>query len=101
MDRPARIVARKVENMNCKTCKHWTTNDAGPYIATEIFTPTDPDTYEPMQMPFEVRECRHPSQTFCERPVEPNGFGVADGSGYMAMLVTAEDFGCVRYEEAV
>jgi hypothetical protein len=33
--------------------------------------------------------------------VEPNGFGVADGSGYMAMLVTAEDFGCVRYEEVV
>lgn len=56
-------------------------------------------THTPMVMPFEVRICEHPAQTFCERPVEKNGFGVADGSEYMAVLATAEDFGCVRHEE--
>ena len=67
----------KRQKMNtCKTCKHWR------------------DSYEPMVLPFAVRQCKHPSLTFCERPVESNGFRVAD----MAALVTAEDFGCVRHE---
>ena len=102
MDRPARVVAGEEQDMTtCKTCKHWTAKAPKSFAAKEIFTPTDPDIYKPMQMPFEVRECKHPRMTFCERPVEPNGFGVADGSEYMAMLITAEDFGCVRYEEVV
>lgn len=64
----------------------------------EICHPTDPDTYEPMVMPFAVKLCRHPKQTFAERPVEADGFGVVDGSEYYARLITAEDFGCVRHE---
>lgn len=88
----------------CKTCAHWKAPPIdGPYEYdrhSQICNPTDPDTYEPMAMPFEVRLCRHPALTFCERPVERNGFGVADGSEYMAVFATAEDFGCVRHEPA-
>jgi len=50
-----------------------------------------------MAMPFEVRECRHPSLVYFERPVERDGFGVSDGSNYWAGLFTAEDFGCIRH----
>lgn len=63
-----------------------------------IIRPEDPDTYEPMVLPFEVRTCGHPKLLFCERPLERDGFAVADGSEYMAVLYTAEGFGCVRHE---
>jgi len=84
----------------CKTCKHWIFDPAckGNWPVERYCAPVDPDTFEPMVMPFEVRECTHPEKTFCERPVEPNGFGVADGSTYMAVLMTASEFGCVRHE---
>ena len=86
----------------CKTCKHWQFDpDAEESWRVRGYCePEDPDTSENMVMPFTVRECKHPALTFCERPVEQNGFGVADGSTYMACLLTAEDFGCVRYEVA-
>lgn len=79
----------------CISCRHW--------IATDpeedwILHPVDTDTWKRMELPFEVRECQHPAQTFCERPVERNGFGVADGSEYKARLFTGPDFGCVRHE---
>lgn len=81
----------------CKTCKHWKTEDNN-LTWNEITRPYDSDTYEPMEMPFEVRECKHPQLLFCERPLEKNGFCVADGSQYFAGLYTAEDFGCIRHE---
>jgi hypothetical protein len=52
-----------------------------------------------MDTGFEVRICQHPRLLFCERPLEANGFAVADGSEYMANFYTAEDFGCVKHEE--
>ncbi len=79
----------------CKNCMHWLDNEDDCVVNTK---PIDPDTYEPMVMPFEVRYCRHPKMTFCELPVEIDGFGVADGSEYRACLITSENFGCVRYE---
>ena len=82
----------------CKTCVHWKL-DPGRTWDT-ITQPHDPDTYKPMKMPFEVRQCQHPKLLFCERPLEIDGFAVADGSEYMANLYTAEDFGCVRHEAA-
>jgi hypothetical protein len=82
-------------DQRCATCTHWTKTDDK---WNEITAPFDPDTYEPMSMPFEVRECKHPKLLFCERPVESDGFAVADGSLYFAALYTAEDFGCVRHE---
>jgi len=83
----------------CKTCKHWKEpEDKDNARADDLCTPRDPDTYEPMDRGFKVRICRMPTQTFCEAPVERNGFGLTDGSTYFAALATAEDFGCVRHE---
>lgn len=79
----------------CGNCRHWKDTNRD---WDEIAKPTDPDTYEPMAMPFEVKVCKHPALLFCERPLETNGFAVADGSKYMANLYTAKDFGCVRHE---
>ena len=87
----------------CSTCKHWLYKAVGEgrYApAQHVCTPIDPDTFKAMKLPFEVRRCLHPSKTFCERPVEANGFGVCDGSDYMAELVTGPEFGCVRHEAA-
>ena len=53
-----------------------------------------------MVMPFVVGRCRHPKLLFCERPLSPDGFAVADGSVYRAALFTAESFGCVQHERA-
>jgi hypothetical protein len=81
----------------CNTCRHWKV-DTDSVTSTELCNPTDPDTFEPMVMPFEVRECLHPKLQFCERPITVDGFAVADGSTYYAGLFTAQDFGCVRHE---
>ncbi len=84
----------------CKQCRWWIVEDEDRYNG--ILQPIDPDTYRPMTgLPFEVRECRNPKQTFCERPVISDGFALADGSEYMATLYTAEDFGCVLWEDGV
>jgi hypothetical protein len=77
----------------CKTCAHWVVTK----YDNNLCKPLDPDTYEPMDRGFEVRVCKQPTQTFCEAPVERNGFALADGSNYRATLATAEDFGCVRW----
>lgn len=82
----------------CKTCKHWAKPDGLFSVGKALCTPIDPTTYMPMDRGFEVRICEMPTQTFCEAPVERNGFGLADGSTYLAVLATAEDFGCVRHE---
>ena len=78
----------------CRTCKFWVVNKGD---WDQISNPFDPDTYEPMKMPFEVRLCQHPDWKFCERPLRDDGFALADGSGYMANLYTAENFGCVLH----
>lgn len=79
----------------CSTCKHWTVGDR---YWDPIIAPEDPDTWEPMVMPFEVKVCKHPELLFCERPVDPAGFAVADGSTYMANFYTGPDFGCIKHE---
>lgn len=85
----------------CKTCAHWRKPDSDEYLGRDITDPIDPDTYQPMQLPFEVRPCKHPKLLFCERPVESPGFAVADGSTYFAGLYTTEDFGCLMHEPLV
>ena len=82
---------------NCKTCVHWRA-DMPEGKWDEYMFPTDPDTYLPMEMPFEVRICEHPKKLFCERPVERDGFSLQDGSGYWATIYTAEGFGCVLHD---
>ena len=84
----------------CKTCAHWIDPNDCPddeYRAESLCHPWDVDVDEPMKLTIEVRMCKHPAQTFSERPVEVDGFGVVDGSNFYARLVTAENFGCVRH----
>lgn len=86
----------------CKTCAHWRPEEPyGGEAGGPICKPIDPDTMKPMQRGFRVGICQQPTQTFCESPVERDGFGLADGSNYMAILATAEDFGCVKWEAAI
>ena len=80
--------------LRCAACKHWTDTDEW----NEITHPRDPDTYQEMEMSFTVKRCTNPNLLFCERPLESNGFAVADGSTYFAAFFTAEDFGCVQWE---
>lgn len=83
----------------CKTCAHWRLGEnTESYLGMDMCRPRDPGTYEPMVRGFDVRICKQPTQTFAETPVERNGFGLTDASQYYAVLVTAEDFGCVRHE---
>ena len=76
----------------CKTCKHWTGDD-------HRTSPEDPDTYEPMDMPWPVRYCEHPRLMRFERPVDPDQASCMDGSYYIAKLATGPDFGCVNHED--
>ncbi len=83
----------------CDTCEFWKKTDESDSRATHIRCPTDSDTGEPMELPFEVRECKCPRLLFCERPVEEDGACVVDGSEYFAALITAPKFGCVFHKE--
>ena len=83
----------------CKTCKWWV-KDVIRHRAEGVMEPIDPDTWEPMKMPFEVRVCTSPRLLFYERPVESNQAAVIDGSEYYAALITAEDFYCVNHESS-
>ena len=83
----------------CKTCKWW--GIEGQYDSwrvSQITDPKDPDTFEKMDMPFLVKECGNPKLHRFERTTERDGFCITDGSEYLALLATAEDFGCVKHE---
>lgn len=80
----------------CDTCRYWIAPKENEW--DEICKPIDMDTYDPMVMPFEVRECKHPQLVKFERTTESNGFSVSDGSGYLARLCTGPYFGCVRHK---
>lgn len=87
----------------CKTCKFWCVPvdvKGKPRTWDGIVFPIDPDTYKAMDTTFDVRECKHPELMFCERPLRPDGFAVADGSDYSARLYTAEEHGCSLHEAA-
>jgi hypothetical protein len=81
----------------CETCRYWTGRDGYEGSLTD---PCDPDTYEPMPMPFEVRYCEHPRLMKFERPVERDQASCVDGSGYRAKLACGPDFGCVHHSLA-
>ena len=88
----------------CKTCKHWISLEGSDYFADKraarVCQPIDPDTYEPMALGYEVRECKSPLLRWFETP-EPNEAALVDGSEYYAALLTGQDFGCVNHEEAL
>ena len=81
----------------CKTCKHWIAPGNDDFQAGYICHPVDPDTYEPMAMPFEVRMCESPKIVFFERSPDSTGISLIDGSEYYASMLTGEDFGCVNF----
>ena len=85
----------------CKTCKHWQGPADDDFYADSLCKPLDPQNdYKTMERGYGCKVCKMPTQTFAEAPVERNGFGMVDASQYYAVLVTAEDFGCVRHEAA-
>lgn len=61
---------------NCKTCKHWNTNDQLEGVCERIHGPQEPES-----------EDIHDVLAYVE-----------DGSDYYAALITAADFGCVLHE---
>jgi hypothetical protein len=80
----------------CKHCIHWRIE---PHNKDYRIEPIDPDTQAVMVMPFEVRACHSPKLLEFERPIEDSGASVMDGSDYCAELYTAENFGCVNFED--
>ena len=84
----------------CRSCKWWTEPEDQLGEEHSVLHPFDPDTLEPMVFPFEVRICKCPRILFGEHPVESCGACVIDGSGYMAKLLTAENFSCSLHEPA-
>lgn len=81
---------------NCKSCKYWKVKDED-MSCKDIIKPSDPDSFKPMKMPWEVRFCTSPDLLFFERPVAPNQACVIDGSEYMAKLITGPDYGCPNF----
>lgn len=88
----------------CKTCKWWEKHDDNEI--DQFCNPEDPVTYEWHRTEEEtlkrfgyiVRKCQNPKIFFYERP-EINAASVIDGSGYLAKLITAEQFGCSLWEK--
>ena len=84
----------------CRSCKWWSEPEDQLGEEHSVLHPLDPDTFEPMVFPFEVRICKCPRILFGEHPVESGGACVIDGSGYMAKLLTAENFSCSLHKPA-
>lgn len=95
---PPKPVKDSGKEMKCKNCRYWGNLKGEEGRLSEYYSPTDPDTFEPMASEFKVKHCTNPKLLFCERPLDKNGFSVVDGSNYFASLITAEDFGCVLFE---
>jgi hypothetical protein len=96
--------------MNCKNCIHWKLPKESEFFgAEECAMPRNPASedfdWEYIDDENEQRRlfghatkfCRSPKVKFYERP-DKSGACVADGSQYMASLITGEDFGCVNFE---
>lgn len=89
----------------CDSCRWWTPRDEHDTAARihDVF-PRDPVTYEELPGPHEIRFCLSPklldnTETYGEgRNIDRDGAMVVDGSGYVAELLTAPDFGCVNQE---
>ena len=90
----------------CKTCKFWTIPEE--YMgALELAAPRSPmdewvhviDAAKQCELfGYATAYCTSPNIKFYERP-NKDGASVADGSEYMAVFITGEDFGCTLHEE--
>lgn len=71
----------------CGTCAYWKLVDYGG-LGSAIVNPVDPDTWEPMVLPYLL---------FSERPLKSSDACLVDGSGYAAELITGPEFGCSQH----
>jgi hypothetical protein len=83
----------------CKTCKFWEEEYWDETQYDPIRHPIDPDTLELMPTNFEVRLCKSSKIAYFERHPESNGISLVDGSDYLALMLTGEDFGCVNWQK--
>lgn len=99
----------------CITCTHWRLPDReikeffGAEDLAMPLNPTDPDNgWARIESDNDQRElfgyvtkyCRSPKLKFYERPAKSEAC-VADGSEFMGVLITGEDFGCVNWEQKI
>lgn len=99
----------------CISCHHWRLPDKDKkefFGAEDLATPPNPSkpdeewgrisTLEEQRELFgyATRYCRSPKLKFYERPGKDEA-SVADGSEYMAVLITGEDFGCVNWTQKI
>ena len=77
----------------CETCKH----RGDDHLETFKY---HPDTYEDIPVTYyECKRVAHGNGGFGEENYKPGERALAvDGSGYRAMLVVENDFGCVLWE---
>jgi hypothetical protein len=84
----------------CRNCKYWQIPEGcNGYVSDSIYNPIDPDTFESMKMPFEVRECKSGNITLFERNPNPKGVSLQDGSDYFATMYTGPLYGCVNFKK--
>jgi len=70
----------------CKTCEFWqVTEEEIGYWGGPI-TVFDPDGFEPVKMPFEVRYCRSAKLQRFERPIERDRASAVDAVDIMQGL---------------
>jgi hypothetical protein len=86
--------------VNCRTCKHWKAPEHNA-IDYPLERYEDPDNFEsaPRDDQHQHRLCRAVKRVdrYDEPKPTPKAF-TQDASGYMALLWTAPDFGCVLHE---
>ena len=88
---------------NCATCKHW--EELPPYDTDQLTAGYDDDEIAEQKAarPFRVGKCLLACNQFkgnsdWENETPDRGGAIAmDASGYRAALMTAFDFGCVRW----
>jgi len=80
--------------ITCKECRYWA--ESSDDDDDRIMHPEDPDTYEPMALPFSVKKCTSENITLFERNPDSAGVSLCDGSDYRAQMYTGPDFGCVN-----
>ena len=83
----------------CETCTHWDVEASRDWLEED---PTDPFGLDADDCDrvsgFKVGRCRSPKLIAFNRPMIRDHASVVDGSGYLAELHTAPDFGCVNHE---
>ena len=85
----------------CVSCRHWREITPGDFDSGEQRVPYDlfPHNaeYDPQPLSFRVGHCASPYLKRIETPTGPEDAVVWDASNYVAVFITAEQFGCVHH----